>query len=338
MVRSGVRAGALAVLAAVTLVSSACGASRTETGGGSPGAAEDSAISGLTIMAANAAGSGYDTTARAAARAMEAAGLTETVSVTNVSGAGGTVALAQLGNEAGNGDLLMQMGFGVVGAEYTNNSSVRLADTTPIARLLQEAEAVAVPAASPYQTLDDLITAWQADPAGVVVGGASNPGGPDHLTPMLMAKAVGTDPKTVNYVAYDGGGELLAGLLGEKVAFGVTGVNEVIEQADAGEVRILAVSSTEPVEGVDAPTLQEAGVDVNFVNWRGVVAPPELEEADRERLITLLENMHESEEWQQALEENGWTDAFLTGEEFETFLDAETQRVETTLTELGLGA
>ena len=114
-----------------------------------------------------------------------------------------------------------------------------------------------MPGDSPYQTLDELVAAWKADPGNSPVGGASNPGGPDHLTPMLLAKAVGVTPKDVNYVAYDGGGELLAGILGNKVAFAATGVGEVAEQAKAGDVRILAVTSEEPVEGVDAPTLSD---------------------------------------------------------------------------------
>ena len=54
-------------------------------------------------------------------------------------------------------------------------------------------------------------------------------------------------------MAYDGGGELLAGILGGDVAFAATGVGEVAESAAAGDVRILAVTSEEPVEGVDAP-------------------------------------------------------------------------------------
>jgi putative tricarboxylic transport membrane protein len=74
---------------------------------------------------------------------------------------------------------------------------------------------------------------------------------------MLLAEEVGVDPTTVNYVPYDGGGELLAGILGKKLAFAATGVSEVAEQAKAGDLRILAVTSDEPVEGVDAPTLQE---------------------------------------------------------------------------------
>ena len=105
----------------------------------------------------------------------------------------------------------MQMGLGVVGAVYTNKSEATLNDTVPIAKLIEESEAIVVPKDSPYDTLDQLVAAWKADPGKVPVGGASNPGGPDHLTPMLLAKAVGVTPKDVNYVAYDGGGELLTG-------------------------------------------------------------------------------------------------------------------------------
>jgi putative tricarboxylic transport membrane protein len=223
-----------------------------------------------------------------------------------------------------------------VGASYTNESEATLADTTPIARLIEESEAIVVPASSPYQTLDDLITAWKADPGGVPVGGASNPGGPDHLTPMLLAQAVDLDPTTVNYVAYDGGGELLAGILGSQIAFGATGIGEVAEQAASGDIRILAVTTEEPVEGVDAPTLTEEGVDLVFTNWRGIVAPPGLDEAQTQTFIDAITAMHDSEGWQQALEDNGWTDAFLTGDEFGTFLTEESDRVAGVLGELGL--
>ena len=91
---------------------------------------------------------------------------------------------------------------------------------------------------------------------------------------MLLAQEVGVKPTDVNYVAYDGGGELLAGILGGDVKFAATGVGEVAESAAAGDVRILAVTSEEAVEGVDAPTLTDEGVDLVFANWRGIVAPP----------------------------------------------------------------
>ena len=178
----------------------------------------------------------------------------------NLPGAGGTVGLGRTVNESGNDRLVMSMGLGVVGSVFTNNSPATLADVTPIARLTQETEVVVVgqglAAAAPWPTWS---RAWKADPAGVPVGGGSSPGGPDHLAPMLIAEAVGIVPRDVNYVAYDGGGELLAAVLGGKVAFGVSGLGEYADQIAAGELRVLAVTAGERAAGVDAPTLREAG-------------------------------------------------------------------------------
>ena len=178
--------------------------------------------------------------------------------------------------------------------------------------------------------------AWKADPGGTPVGGASNPGGPDHLTPMLLAEEVGVTPADVNYVAYDGGGELLAGILGEDVAFAATGVGEVAESAAAGDVRILAVTSEEAVEGVDAPTLTDEGIDLVFSNWRGIVAPPGISEDDTQKWVDAITAMHDSDAWQQVLEDEGWVDAFMTGDEFSSFMTDESDRVESVLSGLGL--
>jgi putative tricarboxylic transport membrane protein len=230
----------------------------------------------------------------------------------------------------------MQMGLGVVGAQYSNQSEATLDQTTPIAKLIEESEAIVVPADSPYQSLDDLVEAWKANPGDLPVGGASNPGGPDHLTPMLLAEEVGVTPTDVNYVAYDGGGELLAGILGGDVAFAATGVGEVTESAEAGDVRILAVTSEEPVEGVDAPTLQDEGVDLVFTNWRGVVAAPDISDEDTQRFVDAITEMHDSDAWQEILADQGWTDAFETGDDFSSFLQDESDRVQSVLSDLGL--
>ena len=154
----------------------------------------------------------------------------------------------------------------------------------------------------------------------------------------LLAKAVGVEPKSVNYVAYDGGGELLTAVLGKKVAFAATGIGEVAEQAKTGDVKILAVTSERPVEGIDAPTLKSLNVDLAFTNWRGIVAPPELSDAKKQEFIDLLTKMHESSQWKQTLADQGWTDAFQTGDDFKSFLNSENERVAGVLRELGLAA
>jgi putative tricarboxylic transport membrane protein len=319
---------ALGALAAVLLVPPLVSAG----GGDDPGAQ----VRGLRILVPNTPGGGYDITARTAAKAMEDAGLTRSVEVFNLPGAGGTVGLGRLVNEAGNEKLIMSMGLGVVGSVHTNNSPSSLQDTTPIARLIQEPDIVVVAKDSPIRDVDELITAWKADPGKLAVGGGSSPGGPDHLAPMLFAKAIGLAPKNVNYVPFDGGGELLASVLGGKIAFGVSGVGEYRDQIASGDLRVLAVTSKDRIEGVDAPTLRESGVDVEFTNWRGIVAPPGISQGDTDKLVRLFTDMQDTKEWREALRTNGWTPAFLPGKQYGDFLARENDRVASVLADLGL--
>ncbi|MBT2389445.1 Bug family tripartite tricarboxylate transporter substrate binding protein [Streptomyces maoxianensis] len=293
-------------------------------------------IPGLRFMVPNTPGGGYDITARTAAKNAEDAELTHNIEVFNLPGAGGTVGLTRLVGEHGNGRLAMSMGLGVVGAVHTNKSPKTLADTTPIARLTEEQDIVVVSKDSPYKTIQDLLAAWKKNPGKLPVGGGSSPGGPDHLAPMLMAQAAGIAPRTVNYIPFDGGGELLASILGNKVAFGVSGVGEYLDQIKSGELRLLAVTGPERVPGLDAPTLREAGLDTDFTNWRGVVAPPGLSAAERDKLIGLVEKLHDSPQWKESLKKNGWDDAFLTGDKFGDFLDEQDKSVDSVLKELGL--
>ncbi|MDQ1011689.1 putative tricarboxylic transport membrane protein [Streptomyces sp. V4I23] len=293
-------------------------------------------IPGLRFMVPNTPGGGYDITARTAAKNAEDAGLTHGIEVFNLPGAGGTVGLTRLVGEHGNGKLAMSMGLGVVGAVHTNKAPKTLADTTPIARLTEEQDIVVVSKDSPYRTIGQLVDAWKKNPGKLAVGGGSSPGGPDHLAPMLMARAAGIEPKSVNYVPFDGGGELLASILGNKVAFGVSGVGEYLDQIKSGELRLLAVTGPMRVPGLDAPTLREAGLDTDFTNWRGIVAPPGLSDAERDKLIRLVTEMHKSKQWQESLKKNGWDDAFLTGDLFGDFLEEQDDEVDSVLKELGL--
>ncbi|HYJ56750.1 MAG TPA: tripartite tricarboxylate transporter substrate-binding protein, partial [Mycobacterium sp.] len=184
--------------------------------------------------------------------------------------------------------------------------------------------------------VQDFVAAWKADPAKVTIGGGSSPGGPDHLFPMETAKAAGVDPTKVNYVSYDGGGDLLTALLGNKITAGTSGLGEYVDQIESGQVRVLAVSGDERVEGVDAPTLTQAGIDLTFTNWRGVLAPPGISDEDKQAMVKVLEELHATDAWKEALVKNGWSDAFMTGPAFESFLNEQDTRVETTLTDLGL--
>lgn len=320
--------GAAAALAALALLTSACGVTR----------GDDSAD--LEMWIPNSPGGGYDQTGRAAVGVMEQEKITGgDFQVTNILGAGGAAAMTQLMGQEGNERILMTIGLGVVGSTYSFAADARPQDATAVAQLIEEQEGVLVPAESPFRTIDDLVDAWVADPSSVVVGGGSSPGGPDHLFPMQLAETVGIDPQEVRYVTYDGGGPLTSALLGNKIQVGFSGLSEFEGQIAAGDLRVLAVSGEERLDGeavADVPTLTESGIDLVFINWRGVLAPPGISEERRDELIAYLTEMHDSPEWQQTLADNGWIDAFRTGDDFEAFLLEQDERVASTLEELDL--
>jgi len=289
----------------------------------------------LTIMAPAAPGGGWDGTARAMQEVLQAAGIVKSVTVENVAGAGGTVGIAQFVKKKGDGTSLMVSGLVMVGAILSNKSPVTLADVTPIARLTSEWEAIAVPVDSDIKTLDDLIAKLKADPGSVSWGGGSA-GGTDHIAAALFAKAVGVDPAKVNYIAHSGGGEAMASILGGHVTLGINSASELEPQVKAGKLRWLGVSSDQRIPGIDAPTFEEQGVDLVIGNWRAVMAPPGISQADREKLTAVIDAMVKSEQWKKKLAERGWLDNYLAGPEFERYLAEENERVTEVLKSVGL--
>ncbi|MEU6556387.1 tripartite tricarboxylate transporter substrate binding protein [Streptomyces sp. NPDC046915] len=296
------------------------------------------ADTGLRIMVPNTPGGGYDTTARTAARVLQETGVDPDIQVFNLPGAGGTVGVQRIVNERGNGRLALQMGLGVVGASHMAHAKASVAQTTPLARLAEEAGAVVVRRDSPYRSITALIAAWKRNPARLRIGGGSSLGGPDHLLPMELAKAVGIRPQRVHYVAYEGGGgDLLPALLDGEVDFATTGFGEFLDQIDARQLRVLAVTSEKPVDTLPAvPTLKASGIDLVFGNWRGIVAPPGISAADRRRWITELSALHASRQWKAELRRHGWTDAFAVGDSFGAFLSEQDASVARLVTGLGL--
>ena len=288
-----------------------------------------------TIMAPAAPGGGWDSTARTIQEALQTDGISSSVQVNNVAGAGGTIGLAQFIQSAGDPSQLMVAGYVMVGAILANQSPVSLADVTPIARLTSEADVLVVPAASPIKTLDDLVAQLKSDTGSVSWAGGSA-GGADHIAAGLIVKAVGADPTKVNYIAYSGGGEALAAILGNQVTVGISSASEFLPQVDAGALRVIAVTGENRIEGYDAPTLKEAGVDVAMENWRMVAAAPGITAEQKAAISADIQKMVEGPTWQAALKTRGWTNAYLAGDAFDTQLAADIAATGAILKEIGL--
>ena len=293
----------------------------------------------ITLTAPSNPGGGWDQTARFLQYAITENDLAPVpFEVVNRGGAGGTIGLNELVRRYG-GDpyKLLISGYGMTGAVQIHGSANDLLDTTPIARLTGEFQAIAVPAASPHRTLADLIEAFRADPGNVSFGGGSA-GGADQIFITLFAERLGIPASDVNYVAFTGGGEASAALMGEQVTAGVGGYAEWQPLVEAGRVRMLAVSSPTRSVDPDVPTFVEEGVDVQFQNWRAVLAAPGITEAQRAYLIGLVSRAVRTRTWRDVLARNQWQDAFLPGEAFEAFIAEDSAVTAGVLSRMGLGA
>jgi len=291
-------------------------------------------LGSLRIMAPASPGGGWDQTSRAIQQVLQDNKITGSVQVFNVPGAGGTIGLAQLLNSKGDGNLLMTMGLVMVGAIQTNKSKATLERVTPIARLTGEYEVLVVPAESKFKTMADLVAEWKQNNGLPIAGGSA--GGTDHILVGLLADAAGVPPTKMNYVPFSGGGETLAAVLGNQVAAAVAGYGEFEAQIKAGKLRALGISSKKRVKGINIPTFIEQGLNVELANWRGIVAPPGISQAERQALTAALDKMHASKEWQDTLEKRNWSDLYMSGSKFDVFLKVEQSRINKVLKSIGL--
>ena len=281
------------------------------------------AATALKILVPANPGGGWDMTGRALGKALQDAGAAGAVTFENKGGAAGAIGLAQFVNAAkGDPNAMMVMGAVMLGGLITSKQPVSLTQATPIARLTSEYNVFVLPANSPYKTMKDVVEALKKDPGSVKWGGGSR-GATEHIAAAMLAHEVGVDATKVNYVAFRGGGEAVAAILGGNVTIGGSGYSEFQPYIESGKMRPIAITAPQRLKGLDIPTMKELGYNVEIGNWRGVYGAPGITPQQRQVLIDAIVKATKSKAWAEALDKNGWTPAVLTGKDFEDFVDRE---------------
>ncbi len=281
------------------------------------------AAANLKMMLPANPGGGWDTTGRALGKALMDSGAAATVSYDNKGGAAGTIGLAQFVNSnKGDGNALMVMGAVMLGGIITGKPPVQLSQATPIARLISEYNVFVLPTNSPFKTMKDVVEQLKKDPGSVKWGGGSR-GSTEHIAAAMLAREVGVDPAKINYVAFRGGGEATAAILGGNVTVGGSGLSEFSEYITTGKMRAIAMTSEARLKGVDIPTMKEQGYNIVIGNWRGVYGAAGITPEQRKVLTDAVVIATKHKSWTDAVERNGWTPALLSGPAFDQFVDNE---------------
>ena len=294
-------------------------------------------IDSIHFLIPGGAGGGWDGTARGTGEALTNAGLVGSATYENMSGGGGGKAIGYLiENAESNHGTLMVNSTPIVIRSLTGRFPQSFRDLTMVAGTIGDYAAFVVNKDSPMNSFKDLVVAFEEDPKKVAIGGGSVPGGMDHLVAAMAMEAAGKDPTAVKYIPYDAGGKAMAALLAGEIQALSTGFSEAVGMAQAGEAKIIGVTSAERVSTFpDAPTLKELGYDTEFVNWRGFFAAPGLPAEMHQAYIDALGKMYDTQEWEAVRSRNGWVNIYQPGNEFTAFLEQQEEVISTLMKKLG---
>lgn len=286
------------------------------------------------------AGGGWDMTARAVGESLSRSGLIEVASYENLSGGGGSRAIAHLVKTAPRqSNTLMVSSTSIILRSLRGNFPHTYRDLTPIASVIADYGAFIVRIDSPYLSWQDVVADYRKDYRRVNIAGGSSRGSTDHVVAALAFAKSGLDITRLKYIPYNAGGHAMVGLLSRETQLLSTGLSEAAVLAEQGEVRILAITAPERLPLFpDVPTLVEQGVPAIFANWRGFLAAPGLDPRHAKDYELLLEKLLATEEWPQLRDSRGWSHLHVSGDDFVSFLAEQERELSVLLADLGLRA
>lgn len=285
-------------------------------------------------------GGGWDFTCRQMANVLVEIGLVPgSIRTQNLPGGGGGVAFASVvANQKGNDNLIVAASTATTSRIAAGEFAGYTADDVRwVAALGADYGIIAVAPDSPYQSLSDLLGAWQADPRSISVVGGSSVGGWDHLKVLLLADAAGIPVREVRYTSFNAGGPAIIEVLAGRADVFTGDISEALPQIEAGNLRPLAVLADERQEGLlaEVPTAIELGYDVVGPNWRGFYMPPGVSDEAYDWWVEAFRQMADSPEWQELRTQNAIADFRRFGDEMEAFAKQQVADINQLLTEIG---
>ncbi|GAA0465923.1 tripartite tricarboxylate transporter substrate-binding protein [Alkalibacillus silvisoli] len=293
----------------------------------------------IELVAPAGAGGGWDTTARMAAQTLTEEGIIEQdIGVVNQPGAGGAVGWAHIANQDDSPYDLFVSSSPLLLVPLNGQSDYNYEDFTPIANIIAEYATFAVRDDAEWEDLNDLFDDMKENPSEITVVGTSSPGSMDHIQFVRFAREAGVDITQINYVSDPDAGGVTQLLNGSADVFS-TGIGQVLEQIRSGDIRPLAITSEERLEGEvlsEIPTAIEQGIDETFVNWRGIFGTGDMDQAAVDYYEEKFKELSDSEAFAEVRDNYSWDEMFMGSEEYLEFLEEENEVFKEILDELDL--
>jgi tripartite-type tricarboxylate transporter receptor subunit TctC len=244
----------------------------------------------VTLVIPFGAGGSHDLTARAVT-SVAADYLGQPMLVQPKPGGGGAIAAEFVAKAAPDGYTLL---FGGSGPNTTlpaiEGRSKGPDDFVAVCRVNYSPAVIIARADAPYKTFKEML-AWAKANPGKLVFGNTGPWGAGDLSWKMIIKETGIDTKNV---PHDGGGPALVALLGGHVDVSGLFSAQTLPHIQAGKLRPLAVTDNQRDPAMkDVPTCKEAGVNVLYLMWRGVLAPKGTPRALVDKLAAAFKKMTE---------------------------------------------
>jgi len=215
---------------------------------------------------------------------------------------------------------------------------VSYVNLTPIAVLFEEAIVVAVRADSPIKSADDLVARLRSDPSSLSIGIADAVGNHIHAAIAKPLKAAEVDIEKLTIVPFKSSAESMAALLGGHLDVISASTPNVIGQHQAGNIRLLAVSTENRLKGplASVPTWKEQGVDASYTSVQGLMGPPGMKPEQVQYWENALRKVSESPQWEAFLAKQNWRPKFIEHASMQAYLDENYASTRDLLQELGV--
>lgn len=307
-------------------------------GAPAPAAAQWKPQSAVEIVVPNTAGGGNDTVARIMSRILTDRKFLEVPgTVVNKPGGAGNVALAYLAQKPGDAGVLSIVSVTQQLNHIGGKSQFGARDFTPMATLIGDYVAFAVPADSPITSGKSMIERLRKDPTSLS-SGVTGVGGNNHIALVLAMRSGGVDAKKLKTPVFQSSKDSITAMLGGHIDVHVGSVGPLKPLVESGKVRVLAVSSESRLEGAFAnvPTWKEQGINGTFSTWRGLWAPKGLTAQQVAYWDGVLSKFANSEDWKRELEKREWVNDYRTSGDTQKYLAQLETELREVLKDLGL--